>query len=497
MLSPRERTVRDSRGAFPISSILRRFWKMFEIRKPRLRMAAKRWCGPLLDYLHSIAVSSLSRLDDHGASECAGSAQPRVKRHDDKIARSTPPSRVRGGIDVRARCAGYLASSPPKRRVDEVGRIVRPSDRREGPRSIDEKSSSNSDARRRGAPPAVFRRQVPTFTKSALHTSHSLSAVPAIQSVRPARDLQSHKTPALPPGEARTHIVGGESRAGRPRARVPIPVHIIRGREVIYEHFREYWRKRMSYERIFDRMEQLQHENTAQENELPGREQELRDLQQQEDEALEQTNRLPDGLANAQARQRSRERTFEAVTGIVLPHMGIDEPEGIDEFTEELFAEIEDDSVTSATPAAPLSPRAASNVRFDAEMRDAIPPLQDALAALWNHRETYLDQRLAHEAGNYPGLPNWDRNWPRAIIDREHLREGMRLTRVAKHLHDSWRARLKEAVERGLGPFADHQGEVFPHMAEGYAISEENGMIEAAPRNGILAWMQNTPPENR
>nr|OQO25586.1 hypothetical protein B0A51_08179 [Rachicladosporium sp. CCFEE 5018] len=295
-----------------------------------------------------------------------------------------------------------------------------------------------------------------------------------------------------PPGR---HAAPGEV-AGAARAAMTIPIQLVRGREVIFEHLREYWPVRRRYEQVFDRIEELQ------QNDVPGQdadaalEAELYILQQQEDEALEHMNRLGAALADAQSRQAWREQEYTAATGIAFPPLGHEEPADTEDFTAELFAGIED-LIASAPATVRLSPRAASNARFDAEMRDAIAPLQNAHTALWRHRETYMDQRLRHEAGNDPGIPDWDPTWPREIFDREHLREGIRLTREAKRLHELWRARLEEAQERGVGPFITFQGELFPHVAEGFAISEENGTMEAAPWNGILEWMENTPPENQ
>ncbi|OQO03856.1 hypothetical protein B0A48_10497 [Cryoendolithus antarcticus] len=275
-----------------------------------------------------------------------------------------------------------------------------------------------------------------------------------------------------------------------------IPIQLVGGREVIFEHLRAYWPVCRRYEQAFDQIEAIQQGELPMQDDDAARDAELDALQQEEDAALEHMTQLGAALANAQTRQVVREQEFKAMTGIAFPPLGHEEPADIDEFSAELFAGIEN-LIASAPATVPLSHRAASNARSDTEVRDAIAPLQNAHTALWRHRETHTDQRLQHEAGNDPGIPGWDPTWPREIFDREHLREGIRLTREAKRLHELWRARPEEAQERGLGPFAAFQGEMFPHVAEGYTVSEENGMIEAAPRNGILAWMQNTPPENR
>ncbi|OQO03855.1 hypothetical protein B0A48_10496 [Cryoendolithus antarcticus] len=162
----------------------------------------------------------------------------------------------------------------------------------------------------------------------------------------------------------------------------------------------------------------------------------------------------------------------------------------------ELFAEFESDDEeetgtaepAAAAPPTELSSKGASDAALDARMRAEIPIIARAFKAVWQHRDTYQARRLEHEAGRDPNLPGWSADWPRHIFDREHLREGMLLTRYARELHEVWVTNLAIARDRGLGPFMDEQHIMFPEFHGGYTESEVQRITATAPRGRIMKW---------
>nr|OQO21940.1 hypothetical protein B0A51_10456 [Rachicladosporium sp. CCFEE 5018] len=365
------------------------------------------------------------------------------------------------GPDTRTRCANYLNSGPPQRRVDRYGRVV----------PLGNRSASNSP---RGA-------------------NFGLPRSPTRIPSRPPQTSPSRPQSGSPsrPGSSRP----GSPEFQRPQVRVPtgairVPTRILRGREILHQHLRAWWQSREAYCDVQDAIAELEREGASEEQRPADYDERMEELQRQEQAVGATTERLGAEVAPGQARQQYREAMFTAATGVAFSDTVSTTEEAIEDFTQELFRNAEpwgEDDEASHT--SQLSSRAASNRRFAHKMRNDLPAIDAAYDELWELRETYMDRRLRHEAGNDPGIPNWDPTWPREIFDREHLREGMRLTKNVKDLHDSWRARLEEAKTRGLGPFDEYQGEMFPHMAEGYTVSWENERKADAPRNGIMEWM--------
>ncbi|KAK6442578.1 hypothetical protein LTR95_001201 [Oleoguttula sp. CCFEE 5521] len=347
---------------------------------------------------------------------------------------STSANRRRRRSTIRERCARYLASNQVWRRVDSFGRIVRVGQNGASNRPSPDRHVASLDTCRKPLPPPQPRGPGPV----------QVSQAPPTQ-------------PALPT--------------------IRIRALIVRGREIICETHRQWWRARDNSTRLEDQLEALEHQTAGQEGLRDDDDADFIDLRQR-------------------VRQEMREENFAARTGVALSATGSVAASQLERMRTKLFAEFESDDEegtgtdqpATAAPPTELSSRAASDAALDARMRAEIPIIARAFRAVWQHRDTYLARRLEHEAGRNPNLPGWTADWPRHIFDREHLREGMHLTRCARDLHEVWVADLAIARDRGLGPFMDEQHIMFPEFNGGYTGSEVQGIIATAPRGRIMEW---------
>ncbi|KAK6439311.1 hypothetical protein LTR95_004475, partial [Oleoguttula sp. CCFEE 5521] len=404
---------------------------------------------PLLNRFLQYAAPYLTREDN------AETLRPQVFAFASPTATTGSANRRRRRNLIRERCQNYLASNPVRRRVDSRGRIVRVGESSASGRPTGTRPIANANARRRPVPQPQPRGPVP------------------VQAPHPA--------PAQPVSPA-----------------VRIPALVVRGREIIYECSREWWRARDNYTQLREQVDALELRAAGQEGPNVDDNVDLDNLRRQEEDARQLVHRLGNALALAEVRQEIREERLAAETGITLSVTGSKAASQIEQITQELFAEFESDDEEQGTgtaapapapaPVTELSSRAASDADLDARMRAEIPIIARAFKAVWQHRDTYHARRLEHEAGRDPGLPGWTPDWLREIFDREHLREGMLLTRYARELHEVWITNLAIARDRGLGPFMDEQHIMFPAFNGGYTQSEVQRAIATAPRGRIMKW---------
>ncbi|OQO13266.1 hypothetical protein B0A48_01494 [Cryoendolithus antarcticus] len=213
---------------------------------------------------------------------------------------STSANRKRRRSTTRERCAIYLASNQVRRRVDSFGRIVRVGQSGASNRPSPDRHVANPDPRRKPLPPPQPRGPVPVQVPQA----------PPAQSALPT---------------------------------VRIPALIVRGREIIYETHRQWWRARDNNTRLEDQLEALEQQTAEQEGIRDGDDADLIDLRRRVAEARKYGLRLGNNLALGHVRQEVREESFAARTGVTLSATGSVTASQMERTRTELFAEFESD----------------------------------------------------------------------------------------------------------------------------------------------------------
>ena len=107
----------------------------------------------------------------------------------------------------------------------------------------------------------------------------------------------------------------------------------------------------------------------------------------------------------------------------------------------------------------------------------------------WDH---YHQMLWLHQQGKDPGLPNWSPTWRIADFDRGHLRCAMDLSTQLRQAQELLDSMIDLCAKAGIEAL-EWQDQDFPvNQAYNYTESQEQKLIDQAPRSSIERWRHET-----